>query len=215
MIDKNMNSKANSENYEISQEVRLSMEKLLKESPRNKTCPLNIGIILTYLIPGNQSYIQLFWKEFIKKNKNNCYLIFYDKSSNLSKESDLVESFSVKKVPFVKYQPEIIEIMLVQTDYFTDMSFMFAGCHNFVGSNELSKLRTEKVTSMANMFLECYMLNSLGDQLKDLGNLNISQVNDISAFFGKCSSLEELPDLSIGIPVMSKICKLYLQNVKI
>ena len=30
MIDKNMNSKANSENYEISQEVRLSMEKLLK-----------------------------------------------------------------------------------------------------------------------------------------------------------------------------------------
>ena len=33
----------------------------------------------------------------------------------------MVEFFSVNKVRFVKYQQEKIEIMLVQTDYFTDM----------------------------------------------------------------------------------------------
>ena len=139
MFGENKNITSNSENYEISPEVRLSMEKVLEQSTKNEKSTLNIGIILTYLIYGNQNSIRLFWKDFIKNNKDNCYLIFYDKSTKTSQKSDLVEYYSVKKVPFVKYSPEIIEIMLVQTDYFTDMSFMFAGCHNFVGSNELSK----------------------------------------------------------------------------
>ena len=149
----------NSEKYEIDPEIKLSMEKVLKESTRNNTSPLRVGIILTYLIPNNQNFIVLFGQKFVKNNKDKCFLIFYDKSKKLSYDYDLIDAFKIMKIPFVKYQPEVFEIMLVQTDYFTDMSFMFAGCHNFVGSNELSKLKTEKVTNMSCMFLECSMLN--------------------------------------------------------
>ena len=69
---------------DISPEVRLIMEKVLADSAKNRNSPLNIGIMLTYLIHGNQNNIRLFWNEFIKRNKNNCYLIFYNKSKKIS-----------------------------------------------------------------------------------------------------------------------------------
>jgi len=126
-LSEDKNNSNNPDNYEIDPEIKLSMEKVLKESERNKDKPLNIGIILIYLIPNNQNLLQLFGIDFVKRNKDKCYIIYYNKSTKLSQEYDLITSFRMNRIPFIKYQPEIFEIMLVQTDYFNDMSFMFAG----------------------------------------------------------------------------------------
>ena len=71
------------------------------------------------------------------------------------------------------------------------MSYMFYQCENLFAVNGFTN-KTEYVTDMNKMFLECYQLCDLGD----ISNLNTTEVNDMSLMFINCESLKKIPDLS-------------------
>ena len=74
----------------------------------------------------------------------------------------------------------------LNTDYVTDMSYMFMNCESLT-SLDLSSFNTENVTDMACMFEYCYDLVSL-----DLSSFNTSKVTDMACMFAWCSSLSSL-----------------------
>ena len=153
---------------------------------------LNIEIILTYSIPHKEKAIKLFGAEFVKNNKDKCYLRLNDSDNNIMHNCDLCEYINIDKIPDIGKQIKSFNVILVQTDYFIDMSYMFFECFDLMAANEISLLKTEKVKNMSSMFLACKKLN----ELKDIGNLNTSQVTDMTLMFGWCVSLKELPSLS-------------------
>lgn len=77
----------------------------------------------------------------------------------------------------------------LNTDYVTDMSYMFSGCSGLT-SLDLSELSTDNVSDMSYMFDGCKNLKSI-----DLSSFNTESVTDMSYMFNECSSLEKL-DLS-------------------
>ena len=69
----------------------------------------------------------------------------------------------------------------------TDTSGMFRGCINLEEIAGLSKLNTQKVVNMAEMFAGCTKLKSV-----DLSNLDTTSVVDMSGMFSGCESLETI-----------------------
>jgi hypothetical protein len=175
--------KKNNEDYELKADEKLTAKKTIKESIRSSTTQekgMNIDILLIYLLPYNQRYVRIFGADFVKKNKDKCYFMLYDSVKNLVYDYDLCDVIEILAIPSIKYNSETFQVFLVQTDYFTDLSFMFAGCDYLLCSNEISKLKTEKVTSISSMFLQCTFLEKLGD----IGDLNTSQVTEMNSTFG-------------------------------
>jgi surface protein len=184
------------ENPEIKEEVKLSMKKAIKESVRSvksiKKEKLENDIILTYVMPTKEFSVKIFGSQFVKNNKDKAYFILYDGIKNEFREYDLCEYINIALIPEFKYKMKTFSVILVQTDYFIDLSYMFYDCYYFLGSKEISKINTEKTTNMSCMFFQCDILNNL----EDLGDLNTSNVTNMYCMFGKCIGLEELPDLS-------------------
>ncbi len=154
---------------------------------------MKIDIVLTYLIPYGESKVRIFGTNFVKNNKNKCFLQINDIATNSKTKHELSEYLDISIVPHINNKDsKTFEISLVQTDYFTDMSYMFFECIYFMGTNEISKLKTEKVTNMSSMFVACKYLTNL----KDIGELDTNKVTDMSLMFDSCFSLKDLPDLS-------------------
>ena len=81
---------------------------------------------------------------------------------------------------------EIDGIQYLNTDYVTDMGYMFAYCNNLV-SLDVSHFNTQNVTAMEYMFSECNNLTSL-----DVSNFNTQNVTDMSEMFSECKNLVSL-----------------------
>ena len=80
----------------------------------------------------------------------------------------------------------IIGIEHLNTSEVTDMSGMFAGCHNLI-SLDVSGFNTAKVTNMESMFYQCDNLTSL-----DVSHFNTANVTNMESMFEYCQSLTSL-----------------------
>ena len=81
---------------------------------------------------------------------------------------------------------EIDGIQYLNTDYVTDMGYMFAYCNNLV-SLDVSHFNTQNVTDMGYMFYGCSKLTSL-----DLSNFNTQNVTKMNNMFVGCKGLTSL-----------------------
>ncbi len=66
-----------------------------------------------------------------------------------------------------------------------DMGYMFRGCSNLVGNNNLSDWDTSNVTAMFGVFSEAPLFN------QDIGGWNVSNVTDMGAMFWQASSFDQ------------------------
>ena len=154
----------------------------------------------------DKTKLKIFNEEFVKNNKSNFIIIYNDVERDL--ESYLEISKEVKNV----------SIILRQTNQITDISKMFSECKEFYSFPGFSKLQTDKVNNISDLFKNCTLskipdisnwnisnvINMSGiftgctilKSLPDLSKWNTSQVTDISSIFYGCSSLEKLPDIS-------------------
>ena len=107
---------------------------------------------IIYNIDKNQEKLKIFDDNFVKNNKNNCYLLINGKKIDLCSEINIKEE-----------QKENLEIKLIETKIITNMSYMFYYCSSLQSLPDISKWNTKNVTKMSYMFYECISLQSLPD----------------------------------------------------
>jgi len=163
-------------------------------------------IKIIYRNKGNKQNIRIFGKNFVKNNKDKCYIIYEDTIY------ELTEKFEVKN------NKKILEIYLEGIDKITDASEMFCDCLLLTNLEDISEWDTSNITNMSKMFMNCeslsfldiskwnvinvtnikYMFYGLKNlkKLSDLSGWNTSNVTNMSHLFENCESLPFLPDIS-------------------
>ena len=131
---------------------------------------------------GYDNIIKLFGKNFVNNNKNNCYLLI-----NM-KKFELCETIRIKD----KKNLTTLEIKLIETKPFTNMSYMFHECYSLKSLPDISEWDTRNVTDMSYMFYYCCSLK----YLPDISKWNTKNVKNLSNIFSLCNSLKCLPDIS-------------------
>ena len=133
--------------------------------------------------------IKIFDNNFVKKNKNKCYLIIDDSPKELCNEIVLNEEQRKKGK---------VKIILLETKQVTDMSNMFKGCQllqTIEGNFKMSSnpdWDTKNIVNMSGMFYGCNSLTHIGY----IEEWDTKNVTDFSEMFYKCTSLKCLPDIS-------------------
>ena len=74
------------------------------------------------------------------------------------------------------------------------MHNMFYGCSSLKEINNLSKLKTDNVTSMSGIYLDCSSLREI-----DLSNFKTDKVTSMRVMFKGCYSLKEINISSFNI----------------
>ena len=148
----------------------------------NKNKKLN-EINIKYLIDDFDTEIKLFGKEFVKNNKEKCYLLLNDKKLELSEYINKND---------IKINKKILKIKLKEIETITDMSYMFSKCCSLISLPDISEWDTSSVTNMKYMFDNCEGITTL----PDISKWDISNVTDMSYMFNYCISLPSLPDIS-------------------
>ena len=130
---------------------------------------------------NDKNKIKLFDEDFIKNNKDNCYLIINNKKQELTEYIEIKEQ-------------QKLEIKLYETKNITDMSgmFSFRDCSSLSSLPDISKWDTKNITNMSYMFYNCSSLSSL----PDISKWDTKNITDMSCMFYNCSSLSSLPDIS-------------------
>ena len=136
---------------------------------------------IIYNIDKNQEKLKIFGDDFVKNNKNNCYLLINGKKIDLCNEINIKEE-----------QKENLEIKLIETKIITNMSYMFSWCKSLQSLPDISNWDTKNVTNMSYMFNHCSSLQSL----PDISKWNTKNVTNMCCMFNHCSSLKSLPDIS-------------------
>ena len=170
----NMKNENNINLYNDKVNVNVKKEnKLYNEGVNNMTIIYNIK---------NENKIKIFHTDFIKNNKNNCYLIINGQKIELCEYIEL--NNNVK---------DTLEIKLIETNPIINMRFMFYNCSSLNLLGDISKWNTRNVTNMCSLFSGCTSLKFLPDISKwDTGN-----VTNMSSMFYGCSLLNSLPDISV------------------
>ena len=122
--------------------------------------------------------IRIFGKNFVKNNFYNIEL-FVNGERHI-----LTEYYNFNKIGNN-------EIFIIENEYITDMSFMFAGCKNNILFESLIDWDLSKVQKMDYMFFWCDSVKSL----KSLNNWNVSNVQSMSGLFFECKNLISLEGL--------------------
>ena len=127
--------------------------------------------------------VQLFGKDFVERNKNNCSLIIDGKEQEL-KTTYIFGLF------FASYK-DIFEVKLKGITNITDISYMFFGCVSLLSLPDISKWNTSNITNMSYLFYWCSL-----PSLPDISTWDTSNVINMSYMFYWCNSLLSLPDIS-------------------
>ena len=154
-----------------------------KENNNNNNEDILNEMTLIYNIDKNTEKVNIFYKDFVNNNKNNCYIVMDGQKYELCNE------FKLNKY---KEEKNMLEIHLIEIRPITNMSCMFYKCNSLNSSSDFSSWDTRNVTNMSYMFGECGSLKSL----PDISNFNTKNVTDISYMFTCCGSLLSLPDIS-------------------
>ena len=177
--------KKESENKSIYNSLKKTMT--LKSTLKINEGKLNNEIGILYAVPNRTEVIKIFGEDFVKNNKDKCKLILYDNEEDKEYEYDLCAYLKMDFVNQINSGRKLFKIFLIQTDYFTDMSFMFFECFTLMSVENIENLNTEKVTTMSGMFESCFLLLEI-----NISSLNTSSVTDMSFMFEKCQSIQEL-----------------------
>ena len=140
-----------------------------------------MNIMTTIYNVKNQNKIKIFDENFVKNNKNNCYL----KINNIKQE--LSDYFEIKNKEQKKFEIKLYEINTI-----TNMNCMFYECSSLISLPDISKWDTKNVTSMSGMFYGCSSLTSLSD----ISKWDTKNVTNMNSMFSGCRSLTSLSDIS-------------------
>ena len=138
--------------------------------------------------------------QFIHKENENYYHIYFNDSKEEIKRNYLKENENVNKLKIIlDYQIKslgrlFLNCECIESLYFkkcnrnniNNMELMFYGCSSLKEIN-LSHISTNNVTNMGGMFFGCSSLKEL-----NLSNFNTNNVKNMGYMFFGCSSLEEL-----------------------
>ena len=166
-------------------------------------------ITIIYSI-DKKNNVKIFGSNFVKNNRDNCYLLIDRKRNELcdylelnknQKKKDtlkieLIETKIIDKMNDIFYDCNSL-ISLPDFDnwdmtYVTDISYMFYNCSLLISLPDISKWNTEYVTNMSYIFYYCYSLKSL----PDVSHWNTENVINMSHMFYYFRSLTSLPDIS-------------------
>ena len=211
---KNYESLLSFNNLDIKKLIK-SMDMFLNDNLLNKFQYLinkyNLSLkelTLVYNNKNNEDKIRLFGEDFVKNNKNNCYILINNHISELcefyncdkkKKEKEIIvhlikeKRMSIKGIfNNCKNLVNISNISKWSTHLVNDMSNMFYGCSSLLSLPDISSWITINVKNMSNMFYGCSSLSSL----PDISIWRTNSAIDMSSMFYECSSLKSLPDIS-------------------
>ena len=137
-------------------------------------------IILKY--ENKKGLIRILGEEFVKRNKDNCKMIYNGEEKELSSYVLNEES----------NEENYIEIKIKIYKDINNMSGMFYNCKSLKCLPDISKWNTINVDNMSAMFYNCESLKCL----PDISKWNTINLIDINFFFYNCSLLSHLPDIS-------------------
>ena len=201
--------KLKSLNLDFNKIIKKDFDEIRRVIEGNKKYKNNKCTMIYSLINVEEKKIRIFGAEFVRINKDNCYIII-----NGDKKKDLCEFYEYDN----NYE-ENISIELIMNEEVTKINQLFYGCTSLISLSDISYWNTSKITEMEFIFCECSSLSSLPDiskwdtsnvnkmngmfngcksltSLPDISNWNISKVIDINYMFANCSSLLKLPDIS-------------------
>ena len=124
---------------------------------------------------NKENKIKIFDNDFIKNNKDKCYIVIDNKKTELK---EYIDNNNKNK----------IEIKLYETGIITNMGSMFSGCNSLNSLPDISKWDTKNVTAMKSMFSGCNSLNSL----PDISKWDTKNVTAMDFMFCGCKSLKKM-----------------------
>jgi len=122
---------------------------------------------MIYKIDNKLKSIKLFGDEFVKNNKNKCYLLIDGKKTYLC--PDLILNKNQK-------EKEILEIRLKETQQITNFNRMFKGCTSLISLPSIRYWDINNVTDMSYMFDDC-------ESLKELNNIDEWDVKKVTKMY--------------------------------
>ena len=208
----------NSDNKDIQQikiesiiKTNQNDEKIKSNNDNNDISEQNTNkMTVIYNINKNLNKIRIFDINFVKNNKNKCYLLINGQKNELSeyyiinkeqkaKNTLEIKLIETKKITNMSYMFKNCNVLLFLPDFsswntenVTDMSYMFYNCSSIISLPNISKWETKNVTSMSGMFKNCSSLLSL----PDISKWDTSKVINMYSMFSDCGSLKSLPDIS-------------------
>ena len=111
------------------------------------------SITINYNLNENDKKIRIFGEDFVKNNKNICYIIYEDEYY------ELTEFLELKN----KGNKENIEIKLIGINNVINARCMFWGADSLISLPDISKWNTNNVSNIGYMFYGCKSLISLPD----------------------------------------------------
>ena len=201
--------KLKSLNLDFNKIIKKDFDEIRRMIEGNKEYKNNKCTMLYSLINEGEKTIRIFGAEFVRINKDNCYIIINDEE-----KKDLCQYYEYDN----NYE-ENISIELIMSEEVTNINQLFYGCTSLISLSDISYWNTSKITEMEYIFCECTSLTSLPDiskwdtsnvykmngmfngcksltSLPNISKWDISKAFDISYMFANCSSLLELPDIS-------------------
>ena len=151
----------------------------------NKINPIteNNSMTLIYNISNYKNKIKLFDYNFVRNNKDKCYLMINNEKKELKEQIEIDSNLRNQKS---------LEIKLIETKIITAMNSIFSGCTALKSLPDISNWNMKNITNMSSMFNGCVLLKTL----PDISNWNMENVTNISSMFSGCASLKSLPDIS-------------------
>ena len=166
------------------------------------------GINEITAIYNSQKNMYIFGNGFVENNKDNCVIIYKGKEYKLQSYFDFEDIsnqkitlklrgiYNIKNIQGIfcdcSNLIELPDIHLINTENFTDFSFLFYWCDSLKSLPDISKWNLSNANNMKYMFHGCKSLASL----PDISKWNINKVTDLSNLFNNCESLKFLPDIS-------------------
>ena len=136
--------------------------------------------------------IEILGKNFVKNNKNNCFLIINDNIMELKRFiflTDIYENYNID----INYPLKLnVKLLERKNNLMTNISYMFYEISTLMPISNLSDFDTTNIKDMSYMFYNCSSII----ELPDISNWNTKNVNNMSYMFYNCSSLLIMPDIS-------------------
>ena len=175
----------------------------------------------------NVKEIDIFGKDFVEKNKDNCYLLINGEKKALCEKYDrpdeepltiiLVKEKEIENMSKMFFKCNFLHLVKVLTqwkfDNVNNLNSMFCGCENLKYIILGSELNTSKVIDFSNMFKDCKSLETKEYPLTLKFNTENGQ--KFKNMFQNCSSLTKIDGISdwklnkaIDLSSMFSKCKL-------
>ena len=155
-----------------------------EDTEQNNKAKSNVKLnemTIIYEINKGKNKINLFGNDFVRKNKDKCYLMINNEKSELKEFLEINGE-----------QKGEIQIKLCESETINDMSSMFNGCTSLVSLPNISNWDSKNINNMSSMFYGCITLNSF----EGISNWNTTNVTQMYSLFKNCTELKALPDIS-------------------